>query len=94
MTIVNMHEAKTRLSQLVEAALRGEEVLIARAGKPVVRIEPLVAERTGLRGELGGLGGKLDRAEAERIVAAIDEPWTDEDIEPAEDESLRVREHS
>lgn len=94
MTVVNMHEAKTRLSQLVEAALRGEEVLIARAGKPVVRIEPLIAEGTGLRGELGGLGGGLDPAEAERIVAAIDEPWADEDIEPAEDEALRVREHS
>lgn len=36
--IVNMHEAKTTLSRLVEQALAGEEVLIARAGKPVVRL--------------------------------------------------------
>jgi prevent-host-death family protein len=35
---VNMHEAKTQLSKLVEAALRGEEVLIANRGKPVVKV--------------------------------------------------------
>jgi prevent-host-death family protein len=33
-----MHEAKTTLSRLVEEALEGEEILIARAGKPVVRL--------------------------------------------------------
>lgn len=38
--IVNVHEAKTQLSKLIEAALRGEEVTIARAGKPVVRLVP------------------------------------------------------
>jgi prevent-host-death family protein len=37
---VNMHEAKTRLSELVAAALRGEEVVIANAGRPVVRLVP------------------------------------------------------
>ena len=36
---VNVHEAKTQLSKLIEAALRGEEVVIARNGKPVVRLE-------------------------------------------------------
>jgi prevent-host-death family protein len=36
--IVNMHEAKSTLSRLVEEALAGEEILIARAGKPVVRL--------------------------------------------------------
>ena len=35
---VNMHDAKTRLSKLVQAALDGEEVVIARNGKPVARI--------------------------------------------------------
>ncbi|MBC7646191.1 MAG: type II toxin-antitoxin system prevent-host-death family antitoxin [Pseudopedobacter sp.] len=38
---VNMHEAKTRLSQLVEKAEQGEEVLIARGGKPVARLVAL-----------------------------------------------------
>ena len=38
-----MHEAKTRLSQLVEQALRGEEVIIARRGEPAVRLIPVGA---------------------------------------------------
>jgi prevent-host-death family protein len=38
---VNIHEAKTQLSRLIEAALRGEEVVIARGNKPVVRLEPV-----------------------------------------------------
>lgn len=37
---VNMHEAKTRLSGLVEEVLAGGEVVIARAGKPVARLVP------------------------------------------------------
>ena len=36
--IANIHNAKTNLSKLIEAAERGEEVIIARAGKPVVRL--------------------------------------------------------
>ena len=41
MTIhVNIGEAKTRLSQLIAAALRGEEVVLNRAGKPVARLVP------------------------------------------------------
>jgi prevent-host-death family protein len=39
-----MHEAKTKLSQLVERAESGEDILIARNGKPVVRLVPV--ERT------------------------------------------------
>lgn len=41
MIMVNMHKAKTTLSQLVEAALAGEEVIISRRGKPAVQIVPL-----------------------------------------------------
>lgn len=37
---VNMHDAKSNLSKLVEAVLAGEEVVIARAGKPVARLVP------------------------------------------------------
>lgn len=47
---VNMLEAKTQLSKLVEAALRGEEVVIANRGKPVVRLvkaEPPTRRRWG-----------------------------------------------
>lgn len=41
MEIANIHDAKTRLSRLVERALEGEEVIIARAGKPAVRLVPI-----------------------------------------------------
>ena len=41
--VVNMHEAKTHLSRLVEQVLDGETVVIARAGKPVAELRPYVA---------------------------------------------------
>ncbi len=45
-----MHEAKTRLSQLVELAEKGQRVVIARAGVPVVEIVPLEPVHVGRRG--------------------------------------------
>lgn len=41
MTTVNIHEAKTNLSRLLDAAAKGEEVIIAKAGKPVARLIPI-----------------------------------------------------
>lgn len=41
MTKVNMHEAKTNFSKLVERALQGEEIVIARSGKPLVKLVAL-----------------------------------------------------
>ena len=41
MQIVNIHQAKTQLSRLIEDVLAGKEVIIARAGKPVVKLEPI-----------------------------------------------------
>lgn len=41
MSTINMHEAKTQLSSLVEKALAGEEVIIAKAGKPLVKLVPI-----------------------------------------------------
>lgn len=41
MAIVNVHEAKTQLSRLIEQALRGEEVVIARNGVPAVKLVQL-----------------------------------------------------
>jgi prevent-host-death family protein len=43
--IVNMHEAKTSLSRLVERALAGEEIVIARKGEPLVKLVPVPTER-------------------------------------------------
>ncbi|HEX4956114.1 MAG TPA: type II toxin-antitoxin system Phd/YefM family antitoxin [Thermoanaerobaculia bacterium] len=42
---VNLHYAKTHLSRLVDLALAGEEVVIARAGKPLVRLAPVEVKR-------------------------------------------------
>lgn len=39
--IVDVHEAKTHLSQLIERAAAGEEIIIARAGRPMCRLTPL-----------------------------------------------------
>lgn len=56
MKTVNIHEAKTHLSKLVEGAVRGEPFVIARAGKPLVKvtvIEPVEPRRTGfLKGQV------------------------------------------
>jgi prevent-host-death family protein len=40
MTVANLHEAGSQLSKLIELAEQGEEVIIARAGKPVARLVP------------------------------------------------------
>jgi prevent-host-death family protein len=55
--LVNMHEAKTHLSRLVARAADGEDIVIAKAGKPVARLVPY-AERTEPR-KPGGLKGKI-----------------------------------
>ena len=44
-TVVNMHKAKTELSRLVAKALVGEEVIVTRSGKPVVRLVPITQRR-------------------------------------------------
>lgn len=68
---VNMHEAKTELSRLVERALRGEEVIIARAGIPVVRLVPVL---NPAKRKLGQWRGQL------KMSDAFDEPLDDEDL--------------
>lgn len=64
MTIVNVHEAKTNLSRLIEQALRGEEVVIARNGVPAVKLVQVeaAAEQKPKRepGQLAGLFVEID----------------------------------
>jgi prevent-host-death family protein len=54
MTVVNTHEAKTHFSKLIDRALAGEEIVIARAGRPVVRLQPVEARRTPVLGTGAG----------------------------------------
>lgn len=73
MVTVNMHEAKTQLSKLVDQAVKGEAFVIAKAGKPLVRIAALDAPAAPQR--LGFLAGEIvvpkdfDRMGAAEIAA-------------------------
>lgn len=68
--VVNMHEAKTGLSRLVERARRGEEILIARDGEPVVRLVA-IKRRRGQR-PVGAFAGLI------KIGPDFDAPMPDE----------------
>lgn len=62
MAQVGMHEAKTKLSQLVERAESGEDIVIARNGKPVVRLVP-VASASSLASVRGAWRGRVQIAD-------------------------------
>jgi prevent-host-death family protein len=53
---VNIHEAKTQLSKIIARACRGEEIVIAKAGRPLVRLTPIERQSSGRR--FGALRGK------------------------------------
>jgi len=59
MQTVNIHEAKTHLSRLVDRAAKGEPFVIAKAGKPLVKVVPLNAPETGQVKRLGFLSGQI-----------------------------------
>ncbi len=59
MRTVNIHEAKTHLSRLIERAAKGEGFIIAKAGKPLVKVLPLDAnDRVGSK-RLGFMAGEI-----------------------------------
>ncbi|MFA7503680.1 MAG: type II toxin-antitoxin system prevent-host-death family antitoxin [Burkholderiaceae bacterium] len=70
MATVNIYDAKTRLSQLVDKAVSGEDVVVSRHGKPLVRITRLDAPKRRI--EFGLLEGKLT------IPEDFDAPLSDE----------------
>jgi prevent-host-death family protein len=70
---VNIHQAKTQLSKLIEIAASGEEIIIARAGKPVAKLVPLNAPLTKQR-QPGALKGKI------WIADSFDTPMTEEEL--------------
>ncbi len=59
MLTVNIHEAKTQLSKLVEQAAQGEAFIIAKAGKPMVKVIPLGLAETGTASRLGFMAGEF-----------------------------------
>ncbi|HEU0216078.1 MAG TPA: type II toxin-antitoxin system Phd/YefM family antitoxin [Stellaceae bacterium] len=76
MRTVNIHAAKTQLSRLVEEAAGGEEIVIAKAGKPIARLCPLEAPKA--RRKLGLLNGKL------HVPEDFDAPLPDEVLDAFE----------
>jgi prevent-host-death family protein len=69
MNVVTIHQAKTHLSKLIQAVLRGEEVVIARGKIPVARLTPLSAPNQSR--PIGDLKGRISIAED------FDEPLPD-----------------
>ena len=73
MTQVNIHDAKTHLSRLIERVANGEEVIIARAGKPVARLTPISPRERGRRfGAMKGLA---------RVDEAFFDPLPEEELQ-------------
>jgi prevent-host-death family protein len=70
MQTVNIHEAKTQFSRLVDAAAAGEEIVIAKAGVPTARLVAMEKEKPMRR--FGGLKGKV------RIAVDFDAPLPDD----------------
>jgi prevent-host-death family protein len=75
MKTVNVHEAKTHLSRLLERAHAGEEIVIAKGGQPYARLVPLnVRQPKRQAGTLKGLVGLTDA-----FFEPLPEEWTGED---------------
>jgi len=68
---VNVHQAKTHLSRLVERALAGEEVIIAKSGTPLVRIVRIERPQP----ELGSARGQFT------LTEGWDSPFSDDEVE-------------
>ena len=60
MEIVNIHEAKTRLSKLLQQVSRGEPFIIAKAGQPIAKVISVDSPEPGQARRLGFLAGEID----------------------------------
>ena len=72
MQTVNIHEAKTNLSRLLEDVAGGEEIIIAKAGKPIARLVPLAVAANKRR--LGLFKGQLE------VPENFDAPLTEDEL--------------
>ena len=75
MKTLNIHAVKTHLSSLLEEVAAGEEILIAKAGKPIARLVPL--EKPDVRKTFGMLKGKVRMSDDfdAQLPAEIPEPF-------------------
>jgi prevent-host-death family protein len=78
MLAVNIHDAKTHLSRLVEEAAHGKAFIIAKAGKPMVKVIPFSSEEPPVMRRLGFMSGEIrvpddfDRLGTELITALFE----------------------
>ncbi len=72
METVNIHEAKTHLSRLVDAAAKGKPFIIARAGKPLVKVVPLETPEEVAKRRIGFMDGQF------KLPDDFDEMFQDE----------------
>ena len=70
--IINVHEAKTHLSRLLDKAHAGEEIVLGKAGKPYARLVPL---RAPAKRKLGFMKGRLDESFFEPLPAEELAAW-------------------
>ena len=86
-TTVNTHEAKTHLSKLLARAERGEEIIIARAGKPVARLVGLAEEPPRRVQKFGTMAGRVFGSAANLGIIlheGWDAPMTEEELDEIE----------
>ena len=68
-TLINVHEAKTHLSRILDRAHRGEEIVLAKAGKPYVRLVPVRSTKKRRPGTVKG-----------KVTAAFFEPLPEQEL--------------
>lgn len=69
--VVNVHEAKTHFSRLIDAAHAGETIVVAKGGKPWARLVPL--EQPAARRMPGVLAGRLNLPPLEQLLESLPE---------------------
>ncbi|HET9232709.1 MAG TPA: type II toxin-antitoxin system Phd/YefM family antitoxin [Candidatus Eisenbacteria bacterium] len=82
--VVNVHEAKTHLSRLLERAHAGEEIVLAKAGKPYAKLVPLDPPKPKQR-ELGFLKGWVDDSFFDPLSEEELRDWEDGPVFPQDD---------
>ncbi len=75
MIMVNVHEAKTQLSRLLERVRAGEEIVIAKAGKPCARLAPLEPPPERVLGRYRDRDGDVPDAVFEALTGAELDAW-------------------
>jgi prevent-host-death family protein len=84
--IVNVHEAKTHLSRLLERVANGEQIIIAKSGKPVATLSPFIgAKKPRKPGAWKGKVWLADDWDSDEVNREIEDLFYGSEIEPSRD---------